>query len=73
MEQCREVGDCVLVLIFPKAYSEMRIWVQVGFLGSDPRKQNGNGKVRGREESKQRDFVANYSDWELYSCCLRSF
>lgn len=43
------------------------------FLGSDPRKQNGNGKVRGREESKQRDFVANYSDWELYSFCLRSF
>lgn len=43
------------------------------FLGSDPRKQNGNGKVRGREESKQKDIAANYSDWELYSCYLRSF
>lgn len=50
MEQYWEVGDCVLVLIFPKAYSDKDSGA-TSFMGSDPRKQNGNRKVRGREES----------------------
>lgn len=37
------------------------------FSGRDPRKQNAIGKVRGKEESKQRYIEAHYSGWGLHA------